>query len=87
MIIMKEPLDLLISEVSKMHRDIVNKIVDVMDIQTEHSKTDEENKAYDEVISLLRKRSGEVNVEESKLIIRKSQLESLSHETKNSKSF
>lgn len=85
--IMKEPLDLLISEVSKMHRDIVNKIVDVMDIQTEHSKTDEENKAYDEVINLLRKMSGELNVEESKLIIRKSQLESLSHETKNSKSF
>lgn len=85
--IMREPLDLLISEVSKMHRDILNKIVDVMDIQTEHSKTDEENKAYDEVINLLRKMSGELNVEESKLIIRKSQLESLSHETKDSESF
>lgn len=83
---MREPLDLLIGKVSEIHKDILNKIVDIMDIQTEHSKTDEENKAYDEVINLLRKMSGELNVEESKLIIRKSQLESLSHETKDSES-
>lgn len=84
--IMKEPLDLLIGKVSEIHKDILNKIVDIMDIQAEYSITDEENKVYSEVINLLRKMSGELNVEESKLIIRKSQLESLSHETKDSES-
>ncbi len=83
---MREPLDLLIGKVSEIHKDILNKIVDIMDIQAEYSITDEENKVYSDVINLLRKMSGELNVEESKLIIRKSQLESLSHETKDSES-
>lgn len=84
--IMKESLDLLIDKVSEIHKDILNKILDIMDIQAEYSITDEENKVYSDVINLLRKMSGELNVEESKLIIRKSQLESLSHETKDSES-
>ena len=83
---MREPLDLLIGKVSEIHKDILNKIVDIMDIQAEYSITDEENKVYSDVINLLRKMSGELNVKESKLIIRKSQLESLSHETKDSES-
>ena len=72
---MREPLDLLIDKVSEIHKDILNKIVDIMDIQAEYSITDEENKVYSDVINLLRKMSGELNVEESRLIIRQSQLE------------
>ena len=83
---MREPLDLLIGKVSEIHKDILNKIVDIMDIQAEYSKTNEEKKAFNDVVNLLEKMSEKLNVEESKLIIRKSQLESLSHETKDSES-
>ena len=83
---MSESLDLLIDKVSEIHKDILNKILDIMDIQAEYSITDEENKVYSDVINLLEKMSEKLNVEESKLIILKPQLESLSHETKDSES-
>lgn len=81
---MRESLDLLIDKISEIHIDIVKKIMDVVNIQAEYSKTDEENKTFIDVVNLLKKMSEKLNVEESKLIIRKSQLESLSHETKHS---
>ena len=83
---MSESLDLLIDKVSEIHIDIVKTIVDVVDIKSKYSKTNEEKKAFNDVVNLLEKMSEKLNVEESKLIIRKSQLESLSHETKDSES-
>lgn len=83
---MKESLDLLIDKVSEIHIDIVKTIVDIVDIKSKYSKTNEEKKAFNDVVNLLEKMSEKLNVEESKLIIRKSQLESLSHETKDSES-
>ena len=83
---MKESLDLLIDKVSEIHIDIVKTIVDIVDIKSKYSQTNEEKKAFNDVVNLLEKMSEKLNVEESKLIIRKSQLESLSHETKDSES-
>lgn len=83
---MSKSLDLLIDKVSEIHIDIVKTIVDIVDIKSKHSKTNEEKKAFNDVVNLLEKMSEKLNVEESKLIIRKSQLESLSHETKDSES-
>ena len=83
---MSESLDLLIDKVSEIHIDIVKTIVDIVDIKSKYSKTHEEKKAFNDVVNLLEKMSEKLNVEESKLIIRKSQLESLSHETKDSES-
>ena len=83
---MKESLDLLIDKISEIHIDIVKTIVDIVDIKSKHSKTNEEKKAFNDVVNLLEKMSEKLNVEESKLIILKPQLESLSHETKDSES-
>lgn len=41
---MKESLDLLIDKVSEIHIDIVKTIVDIVDIKSKHSKTNEEKK-------------------------------------------
>lgn len=43
---MKESLDLLIDKVSEIHIDIVKTIVDIVDIKSKHSKTNEEKKAF-----------------------------------------
>ena len=79
---MRESLDLLIDKISEIHIDIVKKIMDVVNIQAEYSKRDEENKAFGDVVKLLDKTSQKLNVEKAKLIILQSQLKSLAQETK-----
>ena len=41
---MSKSLDLLIDKVSEIHIDIVKTIVDIVDIKSKHSKTNEEKK-------------------------------------------